>query len=369
MRLLIALNARFPTEKAYGIQVETMARGAVAAGFEVGITYPRRTAIEPKPIQGITYFPRGLKLIGLPGWTFHITRWFGLLGLSAVAKKFRPDFVLANDPLQAAFFPKPWKLIWDLHDIPNPKKSQNRILIQMILKRSQGILSTNVTKLEVLKRLGFKLPPSCVLPNPVGFDPAPFLAQEQTEARKELGVTPVELPVVYAGQMYPWKGVETLIAAVPFLPEHVHVHLIGGIGKDLDRCEEFAASMEVDIRTRMTFHGLKQPEHIPLWLRAAEVIVIPNSGKERISREDTNPMKLYEALAVNAKIVMSDLPALREAAGDTPGVWFVVPDSPQLLAETILRTINAPDPERRKTWFSAEERAQQFKKFLETQVR
>jgi glycosyltransferase involved in cell wall biosynthesis len=58
-------------------------------------------------------------------------------------------------------------------------------------------------------------------------------------------------------------------------------------------------------------------------------LVIPNSGKSSLSREDTNPMKVYEAIAAERVILASDLPSIREALGDYPKAAFVAPDDPE----------------------------------------
>ncbi len=63
MRILLLLNARFPTEKAYGIQTITMAEGYVAAGHQVAIAFPRRTDDLPPPISGVIFLPFGARLL------------------------------------------------------------------------------------------------------------------------------------------------------------------------------------------------------------------------------------------------------------------------------------------------------------------
>jgi glycosyltransferase involved in cell wall biosynthesis len=84
---------------------------------------------------------------------------------------------------------------------------------------------------------------------------------------------------------------------------------------------------------------------IPLYLRAADVLVVPNTAKEDISRLYTSPMKLFEYMASGTPIVASDLPSIREIVDDSI-VSFFAPDDPASLAETIGRVLyNYPEAE------------------------
>lgn len=332
MRIFILLNGRFPTQKAYGLQVQTMARGFAEAGIPVAVAYPRRTRQLPPDLSGIVYVPYGPYLPLVHGLLFHVYRWFGLIGLSKALKSYKPDIVLANDPIQAAFLPKPWKVIWDLHDMPDPRLASRRRLIRRILSRASGVLSTNQRKLDRLKDMGYKLPPTIVLPNPVTFEPSFYRSINREEARRDLGVSETERAIVYAGQLYDWKGVDTLIKSAEYLREPYRIHIVGGLGADLERCRSLAQSLPLG-SAQVVFHGQRPAEEIPAWLRAATIVVIPNSGKYRLSVEDTNPLKAYEALAAEAAIVASDLPAIHDALGEA--AKYFKADDPVDLAKAI----------------------------------
>lgn len=334
MRLLILLNGRFPTEKAYGLQVMAMVRGCVEAGIQVAVAYPRRSKDEPQQMEGVHYFPFGPYSPIVVPWLFPLHRLLGLVGLRRIADEFKPDVVLANDPLQAAFFPRPWKVAWDLHDLPNLDRGARRWLIRRVLQRVSAIVSTNEIKLAHLQETFGAIPTSIVLRNPVTFDPDVYRSIPHTEARRRVAIGEGEFAVVYAGQLFSWKGTDTLIAAAEYLTDPVTIHIVGGLGRDLERSKILARNLSVG-SDRIVFHGQRPAEDIPAWLRAANIVVIPNTAKERISLEDTNPLKLYEAFAAQAAIVASDIPSIREAAGGAV-VYFVPPDDPQALAEKIL---------------------------------
>jgi glycosyltransferase involved in cell wall biosynthesis len=326
MRVLILLNSRFPTHKAYGLQVLAMARGFAESGADVTVAYPRRSMDEPPHLVGVRFFPYGPLSILIHPWLFPLFRLLGLVGLRQLLEDLKPDFSLVNDPVQAAFLPRPWRVFWDVHDVPDPRRWTRRWLVRRIVRRVQGIVSTSQRKVDRLQGLGVPLPPFVVLPNPVTFDPYVYrsITREQARARCMIGEGKA---IVYAGQLYDWKGVDTLIQAAAFLPAMSQIHIVGGMGEDFERCKRAADALPAG-SAPILFHGQRPAEDIPSWLRAADVVVIPNSGKHRLSAEDTNPLKAIEAMAAEAVIVASDLPTLRDALAGYPAAVFFRPDDP-----------------------------------------
>ncbi len=69
---------------------------------------------------------------------------------------------------------------------------------------------------------------------------------------------------------------------------------------------------------------------MPVFLKAADILVLPNSAKEDISRLYTSPMKLFEYMASGRPIIASDLPSLREVLDNTDAYFFKPDDSESL---------------------------------------
>lgn len=362
MHVLILLNSRFPTHKAYGLQVLAMARGFVESGASVTVAYPRRSTDVPPTVDGVRFFPFGPLAPLLHPRLFPFYRLLSLLSLPRVLDALRPDVCLVNDPVQAAFLPRPWRLLWDVHDLPDPGRWTRRWLVRRILRRAQGIISTSQRKLDRLQALGMPLPPSIVLPNPVTFDPHVYqsITREQARGRCMMGEGPA---IVYAGQLYDWKGVDTLVQAAAFLPPQSHIHIVGGMGDDLERCQRLAEALPAG-SAEVIFHGQRPAEDIPHWLRAAEVVVIPNSGKYRLSVEDTNPLKAIEAMAAQASIVASDLPALRDALSGYGAVRFFRPDDPEALALEVKQLLEHPFVQVQHDLLTAKGRAERIQDFV-----
>jgi glycosyltransferase involved in cell wall biosynthesis len=68
-----------------------------------------------------------------------------------------------------------------------------------------------------------------------------------------------------------------------------------------------------------------------LWQRSADVLVLPNTAKEKISAYYTSPMKLFEYMASKKPIVASDIPSIKEIVSEE-NVFFVLPDDSAKLA-------------------------------------
>ena len=74
-------------------------------------------------------------------------------------------------------------------------------------------------------------------------------------------------------------------------------------------------------------------------MKAADVLVLPNSGKDTVSRLYTSPMKLAEYMASGTPIVASDLPSLREALDESNSV-LCAPDDPSALAGALMKLLS-----------------------------
>jgi len=153
---------------------------------------------------------------------------------------------------------------------------------------------------------------SRVLVAPDGVDLKLFdIPLSREEAKKHLGLRSNKKLVIYTGSRHLWKGVETLDEVSKLLPHNIEVMIITD----------------------------KPHTEIPLYLKAADVLILPNSAKEDISKLYTSPMKLFEYMASGTPIVASDLPSIREILNDS-AAFFFAPDSPESLAEAIQEALS-----------------------------
>jgi glycosyltransferase involved in cell wall biosynthesis len=154
---------------------------------------------------------------------------------------------------------------------------------------------------------------------------------------------PVRRPaiVAYAGNLYPWKGVEILLRALPHLPD-VRGLVIGGhpLEPDLGRMKALAAGLGLGERVKFT--GQVAPPEVAALLAGADVLVLPNTATA-ISTTYTSPLKMFEYLATGRPIVASDLPALAEVLRDGANALLVPAGDSVALAGGIRRALDDPD--------------------------
>ena len=165
------------------------------------------------------------------------------------------------------------------------------------------------------------------------------IKDSKTDIRKRFGLDNDKKIVLYTGKLSEWKGVYVLLKASKYLPSNIVVIFIGGMEESI---RDFRATSNKLNTKNALILGYKPPKEIPYWLKAADILVLPNSGKGRISNFYTSPLKLFEYMASKRPIIASDLPCLRDILNKNNAV-LVEPDNPKALAKSIEITLKKPD--------------------------
>ena len=160
------------------------------------------------------------------------------------------------------------------------------------------------------------------------------------------GLAPEKPPrVLYAGQLYPWKGVDVLVEAMAAVPG-ARLVIVGGIEGEADTRR---------IRSLVEAHGLggrtEMPGPVPQAcvadaLGRAAVVVVPFLRAGMTERQ-TSPLKIFEAMAAGRPIVASDLPSSREVLSDGENALLVPPGDVSALAGALRRVLADGDLARR----------------------
>lgn len=155
------------------------------------------------------------------------------------------------------------------------------------------------------------------------------ITESRHECRVKLSLPQDKKIALYAGHLYARKGAHVLAEAAKNLPSDALCVFVGGTAKDITEfTKQYRASENVLIV------GHKPHDDIPYYLRAADVLVLPNSAKDDDARLYTSPMKLFEYMASGTPIIASDVPSLREVL-NSDNALFVPPDDSALLADGI----------------------------------
>lgn len=144
--------------------------------------------------------------------------------------------------------------------------------------------------------------------------------------------------LLYVGQLYPWKGVEVLVRALPYLPGERAV-IVGGSEEQIVPLRRLAESE--DVADRILFAGTVPHAQVRGYLENARVAVLPNldSGVSRF----TSPLKLFEYMAAGVPIVASDIASLREILREGENAVLARPGDSEALASGIRSLLEDAD--------------------------
>ncbi|MBU1176936.1 MAG: glycosyltransferase [Patescibacteria group bacterium] len=330
-KLIYIANARMPTEKAHGIQITKMCEAFAIQGLEVELVLPWKFNKIKKSIFEYYDVKRNFKIkkifsldlvpLNIPRicfWiqslTFSISVFFYLLFKKIDIIYSRDSFTL----FLLSFFKK--NLICEIHNFP-----KNFFLHKRVFKKTKAIIViTNGLKDSLIKKC---IDENKILVAPDGVDLDKFdIDISKEEARKKLNLPLDKKIVMYIGLFDKWKGHNTLLQASKLFNEETILVMIGGTEEQVKKLKKEYPNV--------FFLGYLPYIDLPINQKAADVLVIPNSGKTAISKYYTSPLKLFSHMVSQRPIVASNLPSLREILNENNAI-LVEPDNPQTLVDGI----------------------------------
>jgi glycosyltransferase involved in cell wall biosynthesis/SAM-dependent methyltransferase len=350
-------HAHLPTKKAFGYAIAKMCSSFAETGEKVVLVMPSSRGKSDIfsyysipvnfTVHEVSALDLGrLKFLGekIPFLIKRIS--FGIAVFFAV-KPEKGDIFYSRDLLSLPLLRmKTGNIFLELHYL----SKLDAILTRFVRVAKKIIVVTRHLK-EELTALGYSA--TDILVEPSGFDPEDFKLAgiSRADLRRGLGL-PEKVPIVlYLGNLFPWKGVYTLVDAFAAISRRggndaaskAVLVCVGGSEDTLASFRGYAAQM-IPAR-RLMILGHKRHAETAQYQIAADVLVLPNSAKERISMYNTSPIKLFEYMASGTPIVASDLPSLREILDEKMCV-FAKPDDAESLATAIIRVLDHPEEAR-----------------------
>ena len=399
MRLLYLSNARIPTEKAHGLQIAKMCEAFSACGVETVLIHPQRVQsalFQNTPsiwdYYGLRYRFQRLTLFSLDwatpsaGWLsdhdairhFVQTYSYGFVLLSWLLRNLHPNDVIYTRPGHLEPFLSYVSLrhpvFCELHNWPISKIS--RVFLRFLARGARGLIVINKGLKKTLMEAG--VPISKILVAPDGVDLALFQSHHK-ERNKAVANLLLQKPkgkkwIVYAGHLYEWKGIRILLDSSRYIKVDHEVLVVGGLPEDVEKWQKYC--VENDLH-HVRFVGHVPPVAVPRFLKAADVLVLPNSAKTELSRTFTSPLKLFEYMLSGRPIVASRLPSLEEILKDRYNALLFEPDNPVDLGQKVTSVLgrfqeakeiamNAKDFVEKFSWYN---RAQQILEFIHCRVK
>jgi len=333
MKIVYLANLRLPTEKAHGLQIMKMCEAFAMTENEVELVVPQRfNRIKTDPfayyeIKGnfkIVKLPC-LDLLPLDRLLGKNALWLEALTFLISAKAYLLfksfDLLYTREPSASLFIRN---CLFEVHSLPQSK----RYFFYSALKKAKALVVLTEGIKRALIALGIDGGKILVAPDAVDLEQ--FKTElSRIEARKKLSLPLESKIIVYTGHLYAWKGVEILAEAASLLPAGCLVVFIGGVKEYIEKFQSRYSQFK-----NILILGHQPHQAMPDYLKAADVLALPNSGKEEISRAYTSPMKLFEYMTSGTPIIASALPALMEILNQD-NAYLVEPDQAPALAQGI----------------------------------
>ena len=337
MKIYYVANARMPTEKAHGIQIAEMCEALIEAGAEVELIVPRRGRAD-RTIKD--FYDLRVEIPTVRIWTpdwygrgrlgFWASSFFFMSGyarhIRSKNEKGEKGFIWAIDIDQFSFFLIPFLGMPYIAEIHDAKPSA--FSFRALFKRAMRVIVINDIIGGELRHT-FGIPADSVLIHPNGVDLSRFqTALAREAARERLSLRQGVRIVMYTGKIYPWKGLDIFIDAARAFEDGAYFYFVGDTEVHMREVTDKSSPPS------MVYAGHQDYRKIPLWLAAADVLVLGGTKENAYSYSHTSPMKLFEYMASGRPIVAADTPANREIVSERE-VFFYKPDDAAALKKAI----------------------------------
>lgn len=329
MRLLYATSITLPSYRANRIQITSMARAwtkLLGKDFVLGVG-----SIDETSSEGVNHIVMGEGVRSYKlAWKY--LRYIQVNKFTTVYCR-EEKMLLFMVAYNKLFFRMPLRFCYELHHLVYMNVWWHKIL----LRQMDCVVSITNAMKDTLIKYGY--PQERILVAPDAADMALFATTlNKHDARVQLGLLLDKKIVIYTGAINEaWKGVGTLYEAAKQFDDSYLFLIVGGKPHYV---ENFRA--EHPELSNLSLLGYKPHTEIPLYLKSADVAVLPNSSKSEISRVSTSPMKLFEYMTSGVPIVASNLPSIREILNEK-NATLVTPDDTGSLADGIRTVIQNPD--------------------------
>lgn len=366
------MHLRMPTEKAHGLQIAKTLEAMTLRGEMVELWVPARKNIITEdiftyysltahfPVRAITSFA-ALRFVRVLG---SIAYWLDALAFLVALAMERIEtesvYYTRSAPVAWLLAQKGAHVYFEAHLWPNTKEKVFRALLRGV---SLVVANSDGTR-EMFRKNGFVN--TVVIRN--GADLEKFaLSISHHDARKKLNLNLDENIIMYVGSFARWKGVATLYAAWVKIQKQFPDTRLVFVGGEKNTLAQFDACGDIDQNDRVTVLPHQQAALVPTYLRAANVLVLPNEAISEESIRYTSPIKLFEYMASGRPIIVSDLPAMHEVLDDTTSTFFEAGNSDDLAIKLSYALTHGAEGESRAKMasvnaeeFSWQKRAQQL---------
>ena len=335
MRIIYIVNARIPTEKAYGFQICKTCEKFSDLGIVTELWYPtRKNAVKEELFDyyGIkrNFIVKKIKCIDI----IFLSKYFGsfvfnvqtiLFLLKILFKKIPTDTIIySRDFLVISLLNlKGLKVVYNAHNWSNKRG----VFLKLLLNRKIKIVcNSSGTKNEFYKK-GFMN--SISVPNGVDLDKFDKITNDKKDLREKINLPVDKKLILYLGHLYEWKGFDTVVeSARKTQNNNILFVVVGGTQKDIEKYKRIIKDENIN---NLFFVGHQQQKNTPYYLKSADVLLLPNVATSEESVKFTSPIKMFEYMASGNPIIASDLPSIKEVLNEKNSVLVEAGNASSLL--------------------------------------
>jgi teichuronic acid biosynthesis glycosyltransferase TuaC len=194
-------------------------------------------------------------------------------------------------------------------------------LQRLVVRRAACLIAVSPgVRAALIESLG--APPERVRLLSCGVDAERFRPGDRAEARSRLGLPREGQRVLFIGRMTAAKGIDVLGACIERLT-----------GVEFDLLGPGASPCEAP---HCHLHGVRPHEEIPLWIQAADILVLP-------SRTEGTPVTVLEALASERPVVCTDVGSCADLVAPAVTGEIVPPGDAEAFTSAVRRALVARD--------------------------
>ncbi|MBU2263321.1 glycosyltransferase family 4 protein [Patescibacteria group bacterium] len=343
MKIIYITNARIPTEKAHGFQISKTCEKFSDFGNEIELWIPyRKNDITDNLFDyyGIRKNFKVKKISCLD--IIFLSRYVGpfafyaqslLFSMKLFFEKAEKDSIIySRDILTVLVFRlRGFDVVYNAHNWSKKMKWFMKIFLNKDLKI---VCNSEGTRKQIAKD-GFTN--SIAVPNGVDLEDFDNL-EDKFEIRKNLELPVDKKIIMYVGHLYEWKGVDVVLdSAKLFCGKKDVIFVI--IGGDEEERKKYVTKIINESVKNMLFLGHKFKKDIPMYLKSADILLLPNIAVTKESVNYTSPIKMFEYMASGVPIIASNLPSIREIL-NKKNSFLVEPNNPKALVGGIEKLLS-----------------------------
>jgi glycosyltransferase involved in cell wall biosynthesis len=351
MKIIVVTHWRIPSEKTMAPYMMRVVEPMAKAGHTVEFWVPRRVDKALRDVEPFAYHDiapvftiKRLPVLDLMPLNIGPIAFYIMLATFNMSTFVRALFVLRRDTVfyffdmrDAAFIlALPTRGFCEIHMY---YRSSVEWLNWWGFRRLAGIVAaTKPLREEILRR--YHVPETKIIHEPAAVNFERFgIDTPQQEARTQLGLPQDRKIITYIGHLFPVKGVDVLFDAHRYLQNGEVIYFVGGTDEDIERFRQ--KWRDAGSPASIVVAGRKPHQEMPLWLRAADILSIPNTAKEAAGSYESSPSKLIEYMASGTPVVASDVPGIRDVVEEDMA-YFVEPDNAHAIAGAVHEILANP---------------------------